>query len=254
MTDELPFVTCVCVCGKSDFNLEKLLPQAIESFRRQSYPADNRELLLVSENMIPRKLDELFDGINYKIRDEVGWNECGCRPSLGFLRNYCLRYATSLTGASPLICQWDSDDYHHPDRLMAQVRCLMEHPEAEACCLARQLCYDFASDVGFVRTTGACIHGTILHRIGTARYPEKGKEEDTDFIRQMKGVAILDNDPSLYVRLSHGDNTWNREHIMREFCNAPPGTRHMPSWCKSWLEEVVGKYDIPIGVSNAEAK
>jgi glycosyltransferase involved in cell wall biosynthesis len=232
-----PFVSAVCVTGKSPYHVRHLLPAAIKCFHDQVYPADKRELLVVADGC----LDELAEvvpedmpGVRLILEDKC---------SLGALRNAGLRAAQR-----GLVLQWDDDDWHHPERMQVQVNAWMKQPEGLPVCLQRQLCYDLQRDVAFVRAfANTFIHGTILHETNCEDYPEQGREEDTVFVQQWNRVNVIDGPPELYVRLFHGDehNTWDRRHVMREAADWRPGTWAISEHLVEFLQGVVAKYRKP---------
>lgn len=200
-----PLVSAICLTGKTPFHVDRLLPQAIRCFLDQSYP--NKELLLVTELPeldIPADLFARAAGTIHMISAP----QAKC---VGELRNAGLDAARG-----PLVIQWDDDDWHHPERITTQV--IAWDNARRPVFLQRQLAYSFLTDTAFVREfKDGFIHGTVLHEVlPSVRYPSIHLAEDTEFINQFPEVAIVDNDPCLYVRLSHGQNNWDDKHIMRE--------------------------------------
>lgn len=261
-TSQLPFVSAVCVTGKSKYHVEKLLPQAIKSFKEQAYAPGYRRLIVVHDDheAAVRSVvttEGAKDPWSNRIQ-LVGFEE---KQTLGALRNAGLN--VPLTANDELLIQWDDDDWHHPQRIAQQVDAYMSRgralEEARACMhpaarlpvfLKRQLCYDVQRDVAFVRELpNTCIHGSILHANtpDLKPYPEQGKEEDTLFIKQWPHVFVMDNAPELYVRFFHGDeyNTWDRTHVMREAADYRSGTWAISEEQGEYLKEVLRHYGWP---------
>ncbi len=133
-----------------------------------------------------------------------------CGKSLGELRNLTLDSA-----AGDVVCQWDDDDQSHPERLARQWEAMRE-VKAGSCLMSSQFHYFSQSNQIFVRDTGTRgIECTMMHRVDLpVRYPALEKEEDTAFMRGLKRfrTTILQDVPWLYLRLFHGENTWDEEH------------------------------------------
>lgn len=214
-----PFVTAVCVTGLEPNRVRQFLPVAISCFEQQSYPADRRELLIVA--------DGCFDQLP-RSEGNVKVVAVGSKRNLGQLRNIALDQAQG-----DLIIQWD-EDWHHPQRMEAQVQAQQQTPEC-ALILATQVAYCFHRDVAFVRKiivpqpggglADVGIHGTIIHPRCEHRYPEIPTTEDTEFLKGFKTVRMLDTLPSLYVRYCHDGGVSGHEHTMREASYWPNGTR-----------------------------
>ena len=250
-TSQLPFVSAVCITGKSKYHVEKLLPMAIRSFKEQTYPADRRELLLISDGfdaVLPKWISEEPPQIR------VSYVEHGA--SLGALRNRGIQ--TTEDAQRTLVIQWDDDDWHHPRRIAQQVEAFMSSGGLPVF-LQRQLCYDVQRDVAFVREfPNTFIHGTILHANtpDLKPYPEGGQEEavirgrkisteDTTFLQQWQKGHVINNPPELYVRFFHGDehNPWDRAHVMREAAEYRPRTWAISQQQAEYLEEVLSHYE-----------
>lgn len=222
-----PLVSAVCVTGKSPFHIERLLPAAAASFALQSYPVACRELVVVSDvvdNASREKIEQAVERGFQQVRRPARASFQFVNPgTLGYLRNAGLD-----TAYGDLIIQWDDDDWHGHDRIAAQVDEFCGLPVF----LQRQLCWDLPTNTACIRELESTfIHGTILHGRSDARYPEMAKEEDSHFLANFPNRAILDNDPALYVRLSHGHNTWDRDHILRGYA----GEWAMHRWHLCWF-------------------
>jgi len=226
----LPLVSCICVTGKSDFHVEKLFPQAVRSWMQQRYPLDRMELVVVHDN--PEYRFDCFP-------EDLRTLEVFADGPLGELRNAGLAAATG-----DLILQWDDDDWHHPDRVAAQVGAYLATGRPN--CLYSQICYDWHSDTAYVRELpGNCLHGTILHENRPEyRYPAMEKGEDTAFMQHFPDLEVIQNKPELYVRFSHGHNTWDRRHIMREYASALTGAWGLSGPQRACLRDVLVNYPV----------
>jgi glycosyltransferase involved in cell wall biosynthesis len=105
----LPFVSCVCpTYGRAPHYLH-LLEEAVESFVRQDYPLDRRELLVLND-CAAQELTCDAPGVrvlNLSVRS----------PSLGGKYNQGIREAKG-----ELLCTWEDDDISLPNRISLSVR------------------------------------------------------------------------------------------------------------------------------------
>ncbi len=229
MNDNLPMCFAVCVCGANDFETEHLLPVAIESFHRQTYPANRRMLLLVTEAENAHKLRK-FKAPDVKMLAVAG------NPTLGELRNVAIRFVCEQAPGGYLI-QWDVDG-HATGRMAMQMQAALAQP-GMAACLMTQLCYSLDTDVAFVRKlrlygqghppegTPTAIHGTITHPANELRYPSQKTGEDTVFWQKwVNGPGCLEdhNDPRLYIRFSSKASVSGAAHVLQEHIHDAPGT------------------------------
>jgi hypothetical protein len=226
-----PLVTCVCVTGRR-YTTYEFLPQVIQCFCRQNYR--KRQLLLISDSDRVGPIDNL-DGI-FLHRVKAGM-------PLGAMRNIGLAFAAKCDS---LCMQWDDDDWYRFDRISQQVKAWKEAGRDKAVFLESQLCYSFLTgDFGVRRLPNSCIHGSILAPANYSSYPETRMAEDTAYFRDWitnDRVAVMQNDPGLYVRFAHGFNTWPHSHVIREFGNEvglfPPTEVHR----EQLIEDVLPDY------------
>jgi glycosyltransferase involved in cell wall biosynthesis len=209
---------------------------AMAFYERQDYP--KRNLVIVSDSP-----DETFVPLAEHVR-LLGRSDIKLvrvpvdAYSLGALRNIALANADG-----DFICQWDDDDYYHPNRLTLQVTYMLDE-KCSACFLTEQLqlvpdthslywC-DWAN-TRIPDELPAAIPNTVLcDRAATQPYPEKGeysaRSEDVWFMRNLTSscrVALLRNAAVLYVYVSHGNNTWDMRHHMGLVQVAALGTNEL---------------------------
>lgn len=144
------------------------------------------------------------------------------RAPLGELRNISLEHATG-----DLLCQWDDDDFYHPDRLLLQSAPFAD-PDCIATSLDSQLFWFCNSGDLYVRRGGKeGIHGTVMFRneLGLQYLPTMSRGEDSRFMQEVLGlghrrVRRVDNHPELFVRRYHGRNTWEFDHHYKQALQA----------------------------------
>ena len=127
-----------------------------------------------------------------------------------------------------LVCQWDDDDYSHPERLETQASHLFRQ-NADACFLTEHLQYlDHQRTAFWVDWTDGGRHsglpswfpGTLMMRRSVGiRYPESGPfartGEDTMLMQELAAnvpVVGLGGNAHLYVYQYHGRNAFSKEH------------------------------------------
>lgn len=120
-------------------------------------------------------------------------------------------------------CQWDDDDFHHPERIERQLAALLASG-MQAVLFQHLLQYFPAERVLYCvnwRATEATGHpGTLMCTANAPmRYPESGYEaqfgEDLSVALQLKKQGVLHllaDAPQYYVYVSHGANLWSEEH------------------------------------------
>ena len=142
---------------------------------------------------------------------------------LGALRNLALDAARG-----ELVCQWDDDDYSHPERLEMQASYLFRQ-DADACFLTEHLQYLDDQRAAFWvdwtnggRQSGlpSWFPGTVMMRHSVRiRYPESGPYartgEDTILMQELAAnvpVVGLGGHAHLYLYQYHGRNAFSRDH------------------------------------------
>lgn len=198
----LPRISCLCVTEKRSDKLKR----AIKCFLDQTYP--NKELIVLYkdndqdtisllQNYPPSVIFAAFDG-NKKL-------------TLGEKRNISIDRSTGK-----YICNWDDDDWYHPERLASQFRAL-ESTKSDACVLAYYLIFDETRKQGYLshfrtwESTIMCSKRVIKH----TRYPALDRNEDNEFVTQLiiKSRLYPLILPVMYIYVYHGKNTCSEEHF-----------------------------------------
>ncbi len=188
-------VTAVMITGR-DPERRVLAGIAVTTFLGQTYP--RKELVIINTGEPLRRPEPCVREICL---------DQGAKK-LGELRNMGIEESEG-----DWVIQWDDDDWHHPERIAAQMKFSKRNG---ACVLGSQVRFSLVSGTGFVWTDKAGIEGTILHHRSVAhRYPRTAKSEDTVFYRLFARAVVVRGCPELYVRLYHGRNTWDEKHIMK---------------------------------------
>ena len=192
---------------------------AIKSFLSQTYAAKELLILnhgdvpllqeshpLITEHVIPMKASGEGAALKFTCSSK---GIKGLR--LGDLRNSL--YDRCKPG---WVIQWDDDDFSSADRITYQ---MAHRIQGHCVVLANQIRYSFVSGSAFAhREPGDGIAGTILFRspLEYLYLPISRHEDSTFYLRNFGHKrVILDNPPSLYVRLHHGSNISGEQHIMK---------------------------------------
>jgi len=207
-----PLVSCLMVTLSTPGRLE-FQRRAISAYCAQTYA--RRELLIV---MDPGPSDANKAIVSYVAgldRDDIRIIETDRVLTVGALRN--LSRAGSY---GEVHCQWDDDDFHHPERVERQMAALAE-TGALAVCLQEVMQYFPAVRTLYCtnwRATMDTVHsGTLMCRAtAPVCYAESGPNaqlgEDSYLTAQLQrlgGLHALADAPHLFVYVSHGANSWD---------------------------------------------
>jgi len=187
-----------------------MLARAIAAYAAQSL--GDRELVIVADGTG----DAVAAVVASFGRDDIRIVRMKPGLTLGALRN---RSVAAARGA--ILCQWDDDDLHHPDRLAAQLAAL---GTADAVVLQDVMLLDAAARemrwANWTAAPGRGHPGTLLvRRAALPAYPETGPEarlgEDLAVLAELDAacrVERLAGAAQLYVYVSHGLNSWSVAH------------------------------------------
>lgn len=190
--------------------------RSIDDFCRQTLP--DKTLVLLINGGTERVRRELLDYVEFLGRNDIRTMTRPAGLTLGELRNLSVQSATG-----DVLCQWDDDDLHHPERLEKQLSVLLAG-NFEAVYLQEVMQYfPSAKEMYWTnwRATEAAGHpGTLMVRREAALpYPTRGEQaswgEDLEVARGLiaRGrVGYVTGQPHLLVYVSHGSNTWHDDH------------------------------------------
>jgi len=198
-------------------NRGRLARRAIQCFIEQHHA--NRELVVVddgTEDYRPLlRIAARFAPVTYVKLEPTS------RFSLGELRN------TAIESAQGDWCiQWDDDEWYHPDRIGRQLAAATATGAgASALKWTLMTIPTERQELRFRTSTGIATPGTLLFRRSELRYPPIAKNEDGIFLRDVSrelGLAVLGRESShLFIRVFHGNNTWDQRHFQRRLWRTP---------------------------------
>lgn len=198
-----PLISCICVTRARP----ELLGRSIHCFRKQTWPY--KELVIVYEDD-----DSVTRDFLANVRDsDIRILEMRSTPkkSLGELRNIAIR-----ASRGSLFCQWDDDDWFHPERLATQYAYLRGN-QADACILNHWIVFNANTGSAYISPEWSW-EGSILCKRSVfsrrVRYGKIRRGEDAVFVGKLiknYRIAFL-NRPYLYIYVYHGRNTWDWDH------------------------------------------
>lgn len=198
-------------------NRRDLARRAIACLANQLHP--NRELVVVDDGTddygpLLRTAEAFMPVRHVRLSPDS-------RLSLGELRNIAIESARG-----DWCIQWDDDEWCHPDRISRQLgAALASDSGASALKWTLMRIPTGGGNLNFRTSTGIATPGTLLFRRGEVRYPALARNEDGIFMREIQraqGLTVLGHDAShLFVRVFHGDNTWDHGHFKRRLWRTP---------------------------------
>ena len=194
-----PIVTAVMLTG--DVPARRPLAYfAIEAFLAQTYVSS--QLLIINQG-------RPFNIQHDRIREYMVSGEHFISPTLGQLRNLGIDFADA-----DYTIVWDDDDYHHPQRIEAQIGPLLSNSGLFATFLKNRIVLDLVGGSVFARKDDHSVRqgcsGTILCKTGFGpRYCDTlsaGTDEYYANLFQKEGCFAINNDPKLYYQTYSGLN------------------------------------------------
>lgn len=192
---------------------------SIEAFCSQTY--SNTEMVLIINGGTASGRQRLKEHVAALNRSNIRIIEPEGELSLGVLRNMSVENAIG-----DVLCQWDDDDLHHPERLQFQVGALLLGGY-DALLLQDVMQYFPGPDklywTNWSATPAGGHPGTLIARSkAEIRYPTIGQDarlgEDLRValaLKEQGKIGYLAAMPHLFIYVSHGENSWNSEHHRR---------------------------------------
>lgn len=205
-----PPVYCLMVTGKDEKRLAYARQIGIASFDLQDYP--NRHMIIVNHGKSP-VLEKPRDDI-YEIMVEKG-----PETTLGDLRNVSL----DLVPLNACFSVFDDDDWRTPNYLSYMVDTLLK-TRSIAVFMKNRLEHNLANGYTFRSHFRNGNTHTLCMKLGRLRYTPVDTLEDVhlqeDIDSFKKKYTAIDNDPRMYIRIIHQNNTSpfakdNRADIVR---------------------------------------
>lgn len=205
-------VSCLMVTTAAAARMA-LVRRSIADWRAQTHPS--RELVVVLNNAAPDDARALAAHLAALADPAIRLLELPGTPALGAVRN------ASLDGArGKVLCQWDDDDRHHPERLARQLAAL--EAGGRPAVLLRDVLHWFRDEgtiwsLNWAATpTGGKPASLMVRADAAPRYdPAARFGEDSDAalkLRAAGAVSLLPDAPELLVYVAHGTNLMPHDH------------------------------------------
>jgi glycosyltransferase involved in cell wall biosynthesis len=190
--------------------------RSVAAFCRQTHR--NSELVIVLDRGSIGSRSAIVAFVESLGRRDIRIVDPPTNRTLGALRNVSVESARG-----DVLCQWDDDDLHHPQRIERQLEALVA-AGGESVHLEEVMQYFEDSRTLYCTqwraTEAKGLPGTVMcRRSAPIRYPEAGADsqhgEDLAVSLQLQqhgGFHALAGAPHLYVYVSHGANTWADDH------------------------------------------
>lgn len=207
----IPIISCICITRERPY----LLNRAIRCFREQTYPT--KELIILYEDD-DHDTNYFLEAQSAEVLQNIQVIKIPKSPDqyLGQLRNIAIQRASGT-----YICQWDDDDWYHPERLQYQYKLLVEH-NAEACVLSREIIFDVHTGDAYLSCRRNWEGSLLCNKEKALAHPYTNldKGEDTPVIEALSLSRHLYTDTRIipyYVYVYHGTNTWDYIHFQSFF-------------------------------------
>lgn len=202
----MPLVSCLMVTrGNPD-----LVRLSLKCFLSQTYP--NRELVIVTE----RPTAELVELVQAAQGPAVRLEVAPAGLTLGDLRNFSIARSRGA-----IVCQWDDDDLHDPERLATSIRVLQEQ-KCAAVFLNQWIIWWPARQLLVLSKKRIWEGSMVAWKNHCAIYPARTRGEDTHFVNNMasRSKVVSLRAPALYCYVVTGQNTWNTAHFEALFAES----------------------------------
>jgi glycosyltransferase involved in cell wall biosynthesis len=242
-------VSCLMVTTATRRRLD-YFKQGLAGYCRQTYP--NTELVVVVDGAVADGRDATLQLIAGSGRADIRVIEPVAGLSLGALRNVSLRQARGA-----VVCHWDDDDLHHPQRVERQLEA-MTRRRASSIYLEEVMQFFPAERrlywTNWRATEPGALPATMMCRANAPiAYPEHGPTsrlgEDTAVVEQLQRAGIyevMDRAPHLYVYVSHGENTYSQDHH-RMLASSLAVSQGLLRRHEAWLREGLAAFDFGDG-------
>jgi glycosyltransferase involved in cell wall biosynthesis len=199
----LPFVSCLCPTYRSPDTLET----AIECFRRQRYPADRRELLILEDaGEIPSQAGD-------------GWRLVSQPNRAGSLAEKYNALVSMSRGS--IVAVWEHDEFYSPSHLARHVDAIQQAGAGLVLAKDPQVWVDCHGWPPQLDGAGGRFHAslvltrTLLDAVGG--WPDtKDRDFDLRLIARLtaRGQVVEPEGKQSYVFRWNGSGTWHAQHFM----------------------------------------
>jgi hypothetical protein len=189
------------VTGKTPSRL-KFARSSIKNFLDQTY--ENKYLVIINhgqQNVISHSIRKhLGNNITEVIVDKK-------KKTLGELRNISINYVPN----DAIWCCWDDDDVRSPEYLSILYKHLVDS-NANAVVIKNRIDFNIKKNKAWKTTLETGFYWYMIRNHPDFRYTHLNVKEDILLHKNLtrlgnNSLKAIDNDPFLYIRIIHGENT-----------------------------------------------
>ena len=227
---DVPMVYCLMVTGKDDARVA-LARGSVQNFIDQMYAA--KRLVIVNHHPTQSVLQgKVLDGVTEVRVDKAG-------KTLGDLRNVSMAYVQPGTLWTP----WDDDDVRSLDYL-ALLFGRMATTGADVVLTTRRYEYNANTDFAWETKLPTGTWMFFAKYDAAYKYASLDTKEDNAVKDQMyalkKAIDMYDNDPRMYIRLVHSNNTSVAVDPAKQALG--PNDTPVDAGTHAWIRRRVGAY------------
>jgi len=193
---------CIMITGK-DKCREHMAKQSVVNFLEQDY--QDKTLVILNHSadyVVKTQQDHLENVYEFYIDKDSDKDPL----TLGDMRNIGL----AMVPPNAVWTTWDDDDYRKPTYLSTMMRA-MQSANADVLCFTKRLEYNTNTGLVWGMSLDTGFPLVFAKQDMRILYEKLDKMEDTNLISRAKElglkVKIYKNDPHLYVRMVHTNNT-----------------------------------------------
>lgn len=191
-----PTIYAIMITGKDERRISFARLIGIKNFDTQTYK--NKKMIIINHGVLPVLTSPRKD--IYELMVNKG------PMTLGDLRNIALE----LVPYNNISLVWDDDDWRSPDYMQHMIKHLLSS-KSMAVFMKNRLEYNLANGYTFRSSFSTGNTHVMMLKVDKMRYMPKDTLEDTHLqsnIKEMKKKYLaLENDPRMYVRIIHQNNT-----------------------------------------------
>lgn len=198
-TNLKPEIYCIMVTGKDDCR-ENFAKQSVDNFNSQDYP--RKKLIILNHSPNYKVINAIHDNIHEFVIDKEA-----NKMTLGDLRNIGL----AMVPPDAIWTTWDDDDFRAPNYLSVMQNEMAKH-DAHVLTFTERI--EFNANTGYVwqmiRKSGFAI--LFAKQDMRILYESLDTMEDTKMLDTARALGkrvyiYSNNDPNMYIRTVHGNNT-----------------------------------------------
>jgi len=197
-------IFALMVTGKNKERIT-MAAEAVRQFRAQTYPF--KKMIIVNHHPHARVLgsDAMRTDDNDDV-SEIHVNKDAHRLTLGHLRNMLL----DLVPMQASWTIWDDDDWR-PSDYISSLEAARQRFYVDAIALTQRYEYNKKTDFAWKVRVKNGLPIVLCRAHPSIRYMHKNTMEDVHLLRDihihLKSIWLWTNDPRIYIRLVHQDNT-----------------------------------------------